>query len=74
MARAAKVVVMASAPSAATAPAVAAATATVTTVLAVHAEYAHRHPASLPVGIVTQCWAHRRATVRVRADGRMEVA
>ncbi|HNR24893.1 MAG TPA: fumarate hydratase [Candidatus Bipolaricaulis anaerobius] len=45
-----------------------------TTVLAVHAEYAHRHPASLPVGIVTQCWAHRRATVRVRADGRMEVA
>jgi fumarate hydratase subunit alpha len=45
-----------------------------TTVLAVHAEYAHRHPASLPVGIVVQCWAHRRATVRVRADGRMEVA
>ncbi len=44
-----------------------------TTVLAVHAEYAHRHPAALPVGIVVQCWAHRRATVRIRADGRMEV-
>jgi len=40
-----------------------------TTVLAVHAEYAHRHPASLPVGIVIQCWAHRRVVVRIRADG-----
>lgn len=45
-----------------------------TTVLAVHAEYAHRHPASLPIGIVVQCWAHRRAVVRIGADGRMEVA
>jgi len=45
-----------------------------TTVLAVHAEYAHRHPASLPLGIVVQCWAHRRATVRIRADGKLEVA
>jgi len=45
-----------------------------TTVLAVHAEYAHRHPASLPLGIVVQCWAHRRAVVRIRPDGRMEVA
>lgn len=44
-----------------------------TTVLAVHAEYAHRHPASLPLGIVVQCWAHRRATVRVRSDGTVEV-
>jgi fumarate hydratase subunit alpha len=40
-----------------------------TTVLAVHVEYAHRHPASLPLGIVTQCWADRRVVVRVRADG-----
>jgi len=45
-----------------------------TTVLAVHAEYAHRHPASLPLGIVVQCWAHRRATVRIRVDGTLEVA
>jgi len=44
-----------------------------TTVLAVHVEYAHRHPASLPLGIVTQCWADRRATVRVRADGAVTV-
>lgn len=39
-----------------------------TTVLAVHVEYAHRHPASLPVGIVVQCWAHRRATVHIGSD------
>lgn len=39
-----------------------------TTVLAVHVEYAHRHPASLPVGIVVQCWAHRRATVHIGPD------
>lgn len=45
-----------------------------TTVLAVHAEYAHRHPASLPLGIAVQCWAHRRASVRIGPDGRMEVA
>ncbi len=44
-----------------------------TTVLAVHVEYAHRHPASLPVGIVVQCWAHRRSTVVVRANGQVEV-
>jgi len=40
-----------------------------TRVLAVHVEYAHRHPASLPLGIVVQCWAHHRATVRIAADG-----
>lgn len=45
-----------------------------TTVLAVHVEYAHRHPASLPVGIVVQCWAHRRATVRIHADGSVTVS
>jgi len=45
-----------------------------TTVLAVHVEYAHRHPASLPLGIVIQCWAHRRATVRIKADGSITIA
>ncbi len=45
-----------------------------TTVLAVHVEYAHRHPASLPLGIVVQCWAHRRATVHVHADGSVTVS
>jgi fumarate hydratase subunit alpha len=44
-----------------------------TTVLAVHVEYAHRHPASLPVGIAVQCWAHRRAAVRIRPDGTVTV-
>ncbi len=44
-----------------------------TTVLDVHIEYAHRHPASLPVGIVVQCWADRRAVVKVREDGDVEV-
>ena len=44
-----------------------------TTVLAVHVEYAHRHPASLPLGIVIQCWAHRRASVRIARDGAVEI-
>jgi fumarate hydratase subunit alpha len=44
-----------------------------TTVLAVHAEYAHRHPASLPVGIVIQCWADRRAHVAISPTGEITV-
>lgn len=40
-----------------------------TTVLDVHIEKAHRHPASLPVGIVTQCWANRRSTMVIHPDG-----
>jgi len=44
-----------------------------TTVLAVHVEYAHRHPASLPVGIVVQCWADRRARVRISPKGEITV-
>ena len=44
-----------------------------TTSLAVHVEYAARHPASLPLGIVVQCWADRRAQVVVRKDGTAEV-
>ena len=44
-----------------------------TTCLAVHIEYAHRHPASLPLGILVQCWADRRASVRLKADGTAEV-
>ncbi|HDM66988.1 MAG TPA: fumarate hydratase [Thermoplasmatales archaeon] len=43
-----------------------------TTVLDVHIEVAPRHPASLPVGIVIQCWAHRRATMRIYPDLRWE--
>lgn len=44
-----------------------------TTCLDLHIEYAHRHPASLPVGIIYQCWADRRARVEIDADGRVEV-
>ena len=45
-----------------------------TTCLDVHIEYAHRHPASLPVGIVYQCWSDRRAHVHITADGIIEVS
>ncbi len=44
-----------------------------TTALAVHAELAFRHPASLPIGVALQCWADRRACVRIREDGAAEV-
>ncbi len=39
------------------------------TVLAVHIDYAYRHPANYPVGIVFQCWATRRATIVFGPDG-----
>ncbi len=45
-----------------------------TTSLAVHVEYAYRHPASLPLGILVQCWADRRAKVCLSADGSIEVS
>ena len=44
-----------------------------TTVLDVHIEVAHRHPASLPVGIAVQCWADRRARMVIHSDGSWEV-
>ncbi len=44
-----------------------------TTVLDVHVEKAHRHPASLPVGIAVQCWADRRAHMIIHSDGSWEV-
>jgi fumarate hydratase subunit alpha len=44
-----------------------------TTVLDVHIEKAHRHPASLPVGIAVQCWADRRAKMVIHSNGRWEV-
>jgi fumarate hydratase subunit alpha len=44
-----------------------------TTVLDVHIEMAHRHPASLPVGIAVQCWADRRAHMTIKRDGLWEV-
>ena len=44
-----------------------------TTVLDVHIEKAHRHPASLPVGIAVQCWADRRAKMVIHSNGGWEV-
>jgi len=44
-----------------------------TTVLDVHIEKAHRHPASLPVGISVQCWADRRSSMVIHANGTWEV-
>ena len=44
-----------------------------TIVLAVHVEYAHRHPASLPLGIVVQCWADRRAHVVISPSGEIVI-
>jgi len=44
-----------------------------TTVLDVHIEKAPRHPASLPVGMVVQCWADRRAKMILHADGSFEM-
>jgi fumarate hydratase subunit alpha len=44
-----------------------------TTVLDVHIEKAHRHPASLPVGIAVQCWADRRATLIINKNLEWEV-
>lgn len=44
-----------------------------TTVLDVHVEKAPRHPASLPVGLVVQCWADRRATMVIHREGNYKV-
>ena len=44
-----------------------------TTALDVHVEVAHRHPASLPVGVVIQCWADRRASMIIHQDGSWEM-
>jgi fumarate hydratase subunit alpha len=44
-----------------------------TTVLDVHVEKAPRHPASLPVGMVVQCWANRRAIAYINSEGHFEV-
>ena len=44
-----------------------------TTVLDVHLETTYRHPASLPVGVVVQCWSDRRASMVIHADGSWDV-
>jgi fumarate hydratase subunit alpha len=42
-----------------------------TTALAVHVDYALRHPASFPVAAVFSCWCDRRATVRINAKDKV---
>jgi fumarate hydratase subunit alpha len=43
-----------------------------TTALAVHVDYASRHPASFPVAVVFSCWCDRRASARVTSKGEVE--
>jgi fumarate hydratase subunit alpha len=43
------------------------------TALDVHVEVAHRHPASLPIGVVIQCWADRRAHMVIHKDSTWEI-
>ena len=42
-----------------------------TTVVDVHVEIAHRHPASLPVAIAVQCWANRRKSIKIDKEGKI---
>ena len=43
-----------------------------TTVLGVHVDYAYRHPASFPVAVAFSCWADRRASALISAEGEVE--
>jgi fumarate hydratase subunit alpha len=43
-----------------------------TTVLAVHIDYASRHPASFPVAVAFSCWCDRRASARINGKGKVE--
>ncbi len=43
-----------------------------TTVLGVHIDYAYRHPASFPAAVAFNCWAARRASARIHADGTVD--
>ena len=44
----------------------------VKTSLGVKIEYASCHTASLPLGVGIQCWADRRATIRIHENGKIE--
>ena len=43
------------------------------TVLAVHVDYAYRHPATYPVAVVFQCWAARRASIFIEPNGHYKI-
>lgn len=42
-------------------------------VIDVHVEFAARHPASLPVGVVISCWALRHAKATISSDGTVSI-
>jgi fumarate hydratase subunit alpha len=42
-------------------------------VLDIHMEFAARHPASLPVGVVISCWALRHAKATISSDGAVSI-
>jgi len=44
-----------------------------TTALDVHVDYAHRHPATYAVAVVTSCWALRRASGYIDSTGAWEI-
>ena len=43
-----------------------------TTVLDVRVEYSHRHPATLAVAIIFNCWALRKASAKINPNGQVE--
>lgn len=42
-------------------------------VLDIHMEFAARHPASLPVGVILSCWALRHVRAEISSDGSVEI-
>ncbi len=42
------------------------------TCLAVHCEYAMRHPASYPVGMIVQCYSHRAQSLHIDSHGNVQ--
>ncbi|MHA1408993.1 MAG: fumarate hydratase [Candidatus Odinarchaeia archaeon] len=40
-----------------------------TTALSVKIEYAYRHPASFPMGVIFQCWAARKSRLTIKKNG-----
>jgi fumarate hydratase subunit alpha len=43
-----------------------------TTVLGVHVDYAFRHPATYAIAVILNCWASRRSSAVIHADGKVE--
>lgn len=43
-----------------------------TTVLGVNVDYVYRHPASYPAAVAFNCWASRRASAKISADGKVK--